>query len=121
MPDGLIVKGFWLNKIFDEGKCWEIRGSRTSKRGLIQLIESGSGEIKGETNLTDCIKMTKELYEQNREKHQIPEEYEGLPYKQPYAWIFKDTDRHEKPIPYKHPQGAVIWVKGLKEREADND
>ena len=117
MADGLIVKHFWLNKIFDRGKCWEVRGSRTNKRGLIQLIESGSGQIKGKANLTDCIKLTKELYEQNREKHQIPADYESLPYKQPYAWVLRDARRNEKPIPYKHPQGAVIWVKGLEESE----
>lgn len=117
MADGLIVKDFWLNKIFDKEKCWEVRGSRTNKRGLIQLIGSGSGQIKGIANLTDCIKLTKALYEKNREKHQISAEYESLPYKQPYAWVLKDARRHERPISYSHPQGAVIWVKGLEERE----
>lgn len=121
MADGLIVKGFWLNKIFDNGKSWEIRGSRTNKRGAIRLIESGSREIKGKANLTECIKLTKELYEKNRERHQIPAEYESLPYKQPYAWVIKDADRYKEPIPYKHPQGAVIWVKALEESEAEND
>ena len=28
--------------------------------------------------------------------------------------------QYQKPIPYKHPQGAVIWVKGIaREREVE--
>ena len=35
---------------------------------------------------------------------------ENFPYKNTYAWIISNAKKYEKPIPYKHPMGAVIWV-----------
>ena len=52
--DCLIVKEKWLNMILDGYKSLEIRGVRTHKRGLIGLIQSGTGEVKGIASLTDC-------------------------------------------------------------------
>jgi hypothetical protein len=34
-----------------------------------------------------------------------------LPYDRTFAWVFKKARRLNKPVPYKHPNGAVIWVK----------
>ena len=34
-------------------------------------------------------------------------------YKKNYAWPLSDAKRLEKPVPYKHPQGAVKWVKDV--------
>ena len=111
--DGLIIKDKWIELILSGLKSWEIRGSRTNKRGTIYLIKSGSSRIMGQVDIVDCIELTKEKYEKNKEKHCIEAGYESLPYSVPYAWVLKNYVRYEKPIPYKHPQGAVIWVKGL--------
>lgn len=27
-----------------------------------------------------------------------------------YPWCIEDAKRYDRPMPYKHPQGAVIWV-----------
>jgi hypothetical protein len=35
----------------------------------------------------------------------------GLGYKETYAWVLANVERLKEPIPYKHPSGAVIWVK----------
>ena len=32
-------------------------------------------------------------------------------YRQTFAWVVKNARRLERPIPYKHPSGAVIWVR----------
>lgn len=109
--DGLIIKQHWLELVLEGAKCWEIRGSRTQKRGAICLIQSGSSMIYGRTNIADCIPLTREIYERNRDKHRIEADYDSLPYKQPYAWVFEDTEKYSEPIPYQHPQGAVIWIK----------
>lgn len=45
--DALIIKKQFLDKIFSGKKTWELRGSRTHKRGRIALIESGSGPCYG--------------------------------------------------------------------------
>ena len=100
----------WLDKIFDEGKVWEIRSSNTYKRGEIQLIQSGSGQIIGKCVLQDSIALTKQLLQDNVDKHKV-EDLSIVGYKTPHAWVLADAQRYETPIPYKHPAGAVIWVK----------
>jgi len=109
---GLIIKKYWLNKIFsDNPKTWEIRGSRTKRRGNIQLIESGSGNIVGECKLVDCIgPLSDSEIEQNRSKHQIADDFD-ISYKNVFAWVLNDARRYANPVSYEHPQGAVIWVK----------
>ena len=110
--DCLIVKKQWLDLILDGKKILEIRGCRTGKRGLIGLIESGSGEIKGLVNINGCEELTKEQFESKREMHRIEKAtYEDLPYKRVFGWSMKNAVRFKNPVRYRHPQGAVIWVK----------
>ena len=111
MEKALIVRKIWLDKIFDEGKVFEMRTTKTSVRGKIGLIESGSGLIVGECNIYDCAQnpISKKGAYVLKEFHQI--EDLSLLEKWKYAWLIKDAKRYDKPIPYKHPQGAVIWVK----------
>ena len=109
--DCLIIKKKFLNRIFENSKTWEIRGSKTKKLGKIGLIESGSGEIKGVTNIIGCVgPLNKEELIKNQDKHQV-EDLDNISYKKVYAWILKNSSRYEKPVKYKHPQGAIIWVK----------
>lgn len=39
-----------------------------------------------------------------------PEIIRSLDYNKTYAWVLKNAQRLPKPVPYKHPSGAVIWV-----------
>lgn len=52
---------------FKRLESWEIRGSRTKKRGTIYLIQSGSSHIMGQVDIVDCIELTKERYEKTEE------------------------------------------------------
>jgi hypothetical protein len=109
MARALIIKKQWLDRIFDNGKTWEMRSYPTGIRGRICLIESGTGLIVGEAVLEGCEKPTyKDIFKHNK-KHQI--EDIRLFKRWPFAWILKDAKRYDKPKPYDHPQGAVIWVK----------
>jgi len=103
----LIIKKVWLDKIFNEGKVWEMRSSRTYIRGRIGLIESGTGLIIGEADLIDSHSISRHP---SLIKYHKVEDVELLR-KWRYAWVLKNAKRYGKPIPYKHPQGAVIWVK----------
>ncbi len=109
MERALIVRKEWLDKIFDEGKVWEMRSSRTKVRGRIGLIESGSGLIVGEAHLFWCSPDPIEKDPKYIKQHKV-EDLDLLD-KWKYAWFLRDIKRYEKPIPYNHPQGAVIWVK----------
>lgn len=107
---GLIIKQPWIDYILNGQKTWEIRGRNTKTRGEVQLIQSGSGYILGEATLVDCILLSEERYFSSVEQHQII--HDGImPYQKTYAWVFETPVRYEQPIPYQHPQGAVIWVK----------
>lgn len=106
---GLIIKKKWLDLILSGEKTWEIRGCNTSIRGLVALIESGSGEIKGFTYLINSYKLTNDELKGNLDKHKISDT-SIVKYKNIYAWEFSNTKKLEKPIKYNHPQGAVIWV-----------
>lgn len=117
--DGLIIKKKWLDLIFDENKVWEVRGCDTKKRGKIALIESGSGLIHGTTYLihtaTWCEAHRNDCYKYHKLDN------EGLSfierYKEPHIWELRNSKRFKNPVPYKHPQGAVIWVKNVYDDE----
>ena len=105
----LIIKQPWIDYILDGRKVWEIRGSNTKIRGKIALIQSGSGLIIGECELMDSIPLDERTYKQGKEFHRIPNT-ETLPYKKTYAWVIANAIRYDSPKPYKHPNGAIIWV-----------
>jgi ASCH domain len=108
---GLIIKEHWLNHILEGRKTWEIRGSNTTIREEIALIQSGTGKIMGKAKLVECKELTFEEYQASEEFHAIPNDLtKHSPYKKIYAWILEDATRLIEPIPYQHPQGAVIWV-----------
>lgn len=111
--DGLLIRSPWIEKILYGEKTWEIRGSRTNKRGKIALIRSGSGLIVGTCKLMDVVgPISLSEMHKNGDKHCIPlNELKRLPYPKTYAWVLKGAKGLRKPIPYKHPLGAVIWVK----------
>jgi hypothetical protein len=109
---GLIIKDPWLTKILNGEKVWEIRGRNTNIRGTIALIKSGTGMIHGSINLVDAFRMSLNDYELNREKHQIQSYGHAgfVYYSTPWVWELENPKLYPEPIPYKHPQGAVIWV-----------
>ena len=56
----LVVKKQWLDKILSGEKDWEIRSSKTSRRGWIHFAESGAGgRLVGRAKLVDCFELTK--------------------------------------------------------------
>lgn len=110
--DGLLIREPWIDKILSGEKTWEIRGSNTKKRGRIALIKSGTGLVYGTAELSDCVPLSHEKYRAATDRHCIPyEQTEEYPYKRTFAWVLKDHLRFDEPKPYKHPGGAVIWVK----------
>lgn len=106
---GLIIKEKWLNLIFSGQKTWEIRGSSTQIRGQIYLIQSGTKHIYGTAELVDCLQLDLPSYQNAKNLHCI-DDCKELPYKRTFAWVLKNAKRLEHLMPYKHPNGAIIWV-----------
>jgi len=109
MQKGLIVRQPWIDLILDRMKPWEIRGSNTSVRGRIWLIQSGTKHIVGQASLVDSFPLTQLKFEMNRHFHRVPETF-PIRYPRMFAWVLQDARRFDAPIPYRHPPGAVIWV-----------
>lgn len=115
---GLIIRQPYIGDILDDKKSWELRTANTNRRGLIYLIESGSGLIKGFTEIKDSIRLDKELYDSSFDKHRVSIPYEDCKWNQ-YAWVMQNTYKFLHPYRYQHPRGAVIWVRLSTENVPD--
>ena len=91
---GLVIQREFLDLIFAKKKDWELRGSNSNMRGRIALIESGLGLLVGQACMID-----------------------GKYYEETHAWVLKGARRLKRAVKYKHPTGAVIWVKLSKSVE----
>lgn len=108
---GLIIKPYWGNKILSGEKTWEIRGSNTLHRGHTEIIFSRTQCRWGHANLVDSFEIDKDIFDLNYENHRIHlMQFDPTRYKKFYAWEFENPVMYDQGIPYKHPQGAVIWV-----------
>jgi len=106
---GLLIKQYWLDKILARTKTWEIRSRATARRGPIALIQSKSGQVIGTCEVVDVVGPLTAA-ELNRNHRRAGFRTDGL--KGPtYAWVLRGARRLPKPVRYRHPQGAVIWVK----------
>ena len=107
---GLIIKPKWADLILDGYKTIELRGSNTKIRGTIGIIKSGTSKIYGTIDLVDTIEINKDNFEDLKTRHLVNTDFSKLPYKKTYGWILSNLVRYDKPVPYEHKQGCVIWV-----------
>ena len=116
-PLGLIVREPWAGMLVDGVKTWEIRSRDTHVRGRIGLIRGGSGLVIGSTILIKTFRVTRERLLANRAKHRMSESEvaalfrPGSNYRTPWAWEMASPRRFAVPRPYRHHDGAVIWVR----------
>ena len=110
---GLLIKREFLELIFAGKKTWEIRGSRSQIRGLIALIESATGTVVGTCTLDEVVgPLTLKDMQANAKRIGCKaEDITSKYYKNTYAWVLGNVVRLPRPVPYKHPSGAVIWVR----------
>jgi hypothetical protein len=109
----LLVKDPHANSILTGQKLWEIRGSATKIKGRVGIAKSGTGLIFGSVEVVGSCPVT--LDDLVSSPNLPASEHEmfrrgGMFYKQPHAWELRDAVLFSQPIPYIHPQGAVIWV-----------
>jgi hypothetical protein len=109
MDRALIIDEPWISKILSGKKRFEMRSRHTNIRGRIGLIKKGSGLIVGEAYLENSVKLKQPFM--YKEAHRIDYDKNPELYKYNIAWLLHDVKKYAKPIPYDHPQGAVIWVK----------
>jgi hypothetical protein len=110
LTHGLLILKGPLDKILARTKTWEIRGKATARRGPIALIESKSGHVVGRCELVDTLGPLS-LAELRRNARRTGFQPRELPHETTYAWVMRSARRLPSPIPYRHPMGAVIWVR----------
>jgi hypothetical protein len=107
---GLIIRQPWIDLILSGEKTWEMRSRPTNIRGKIALIEQGTGLIVGEADIFTCMKTEPNAQFSDYFKNHCISDV-NLIAKYPYAWVLENIKRYDKPVPYVHQKGAVIWVK----------
>jgi hypothetical protein len=109
----LIVAEPWASLLVDGDKTWELRTTSTKVRGSVGIASKGTGTIIGAVSLVDVHgPFSSEEIGEYEHLHQVPDD-DTSTYSGPqglYAWGVADAVRFETPVPYRHPQGAVIWV-----------
>jgi hypothetical protein len=107
---GLIIRAEPLELILNGTKTWEIRGRRTSIRGSIALIRQGSGLIVGAADLLDVVgPMSPAALV--REANKTGNAHLDVSYLRSFAWVLGNVRRLATPVPYSHPNGAVVWIR----------
>jgi hypothetical protein len=110
---GLVIREPWASLVVDGKKTWEMRTRSTQLRGPIAIIAGGSGTIIGTAELADVKgPLSRAQVAFNTARHRIPpaEVESGAVDNWHTAWVMKNARRLDKPLPYNHPSGAVIWV-----------
>lgn len=107
---GLSIQKEHLDRILAGTKTWEIRGKATAKRGPVALIQSGSGNVVGICDIVDVVGPLS-LAELQRNARRAGFRADSLEYRTTYAWVLRNARRLPKPVPYRHPPGAVVWVR----------
>jgi hypothetical protein len=113
----LIIRPEPLEKVFAGTKTWEIRNMSTNIRGTIGLIASRSGLVLGTCELVDVIGPLRysEFRDNARKWGGRGSDVGRADHLQHYAWVLRNPRRFRTPIPYRHPSGAIIWVKLMAE------
>lgn len=110
LTHGLVIRQEPLAKILAGTKTWEVRGKATDRRGDIALIQSRSGLVLGTCQLVDVVGPLS-VAELRRNARRTGFRANDMPYPTTYAWVLRGARRLATPIPYRHPSGAVIWVR----------
>lgn len=113
MLKALIIRQPWIGMILRGEKTWEMRKQRCTHRGLIALIEQGTGTVVGTARIVDDLPpLTESELRARRDKHGIPEAQiaEVMANGWVRPWLLADVQRLSQPIRYDHPSGAVGWV-----------
>jgi ASCH domain len=114
-PRGLLIRDPYASQLLNAAKIWEIRARPTQIRGPIVIIKSGTGRAFGTVNLVrvlgpldlEDLLAAPELPTSEREEFRR----QGLPYSKTYAYVFSNPRWFERPISYRHPSGAITWVR----------
>jgi hypothetical protein len=110
----LVIDEPWISAILRGEKTWEMRKGVCKLRGPIALIRKGSGQVVGIAEVAHCRPplSTLQAYAEAEPYHRIPPERQQRAFADGWRtpWVLANARPLTKPVPYRHPLGAVIWV-----------
>ena len=126
----LTIKQPWASLIIEGYKEYEFRSWKTNYRGEL-LIHAGKsidkeaykrlgkyltdmqlGKIIGKVELLDCIKTTKDFFDERRRENK--DIYSKSIFNEQYAWKVRVIEKFDKPIEAKGKLGLWNFEKKLK-------
>jgi hypothetical protein len=111
---GLIIDEPWIRLILSGKKTWEMRKTACHHRGRIALIRKGSGLVVGTAKVVNSLPPLDSAsdYAMAEPRHCIPPERQAQAFADGWRtpWVLESVRQLPKPVSYKHPYGAVIWV-----------
>ncbi|MER9240677.1 hypothetical protein [Mesorhizobium sp. M0633] len=111
---GLIIDEPWIGLILKGEKIWEMRKTACHHRGPVALIRKGSGAVVGTAEVAGSLPSieTRDAYAAAEQHHRIPLARQEIAFDDGWRtpWVLSNAQALPKPVPYKHPYGAVIWV-----------
>lgn len=111
---GLVIDEPWIAMILRGEKTWEMRKTACHHRGTIALIRKGSGHVVGIAEIVDSLPPIKSAtaYAETEQWHRIPPSRQAAAFSDGWKtpWVLRNARPLPKPVPYQHPNGAVIWV-----------
>lgn len=106
----LVIREPWIDLILSGQKTWEMRGQRPAFRGWLGLIRKGSGHVSCIARLVEVgHPLTEDEMIAAFEQHRIPESMirSGEVAKWTTPWKLADIRVLHRPVPYRHPNGAI--------------
>jgi hypothetical protein len=110
---GLLIREPHIGRILSGKKTWEMRKGNCRKHETIALIKSGSGTVVGIADIAGSLpRLTEAEMLATYDKHQLDASDVANPEMADWRtpWILKNIKKLDKPVPYEHPKGAVIWA-----------
>jgi hypothetical protein len=111
---GLVVAPPWARLIVQGDKTWELRKQSVSLRGEFAVIAKGTGTIIGTAELVECRGplSLRELMDHRALACESTQEIaDDVKNGYVYAWVLANAREFDPPVSYRHPNGAVVWVK----------
>ena len=98
----------WIDLILSGEKKWEIRSKPCLKHVGKTIFLGYRGEIFGKVLFDSIIKIeSDEFWTENFQKHKV--NTTTKPYKNTYAYVFKNPETFYESIKYVPKKGCVIW------------
>ncbi|KQT60583.1 MULTISPECIES: ASCH domain-containing protein [unclassified Aureimonas] len=111
-PKSLVVRSPWVELLMTGEKTWELRTKPTNVRGAVGLIRAGSGLIVGEAKLVDVVGPLDEGSLRSAKNLHRADDIEAIVRNRwLYGWVFEGARCYVEAVRYRHPPGAVVWVR----------